>query len=416
MATRQRKNRGKDLDDINVGGGDTRPRIEELIQVYKFPEGKWVRVRLHGPVYTTGGFWVTVKKKDGSRGAFYTPAVSYDPDTQTLDSTIADPFRDAQKVLNTEENQVIQFAKRGYINGIVRSEQKNLPSRIRPTKEEEKTGFKDRDSDTPTPNKAIPLTPGLLKKIQALKELNTVEGKRATKAYAVTHPEFGCDIMIKYDSKASAANMYEVQISTQKPMTEEEKTYLLQNLERIEEAEAISEEEARKDLEGWAERNGHAEALGLTGGKTKKAKPKVEDDFDDDFDDGEEEVKEPKSKKSKKASGKVSKKGSKKVKVEVEDDPEDDFDDSQEDDEPTPEEEVKEPKSKKAKKASGKSSKKGSKKAKSKVGDEEVGSDEAPKKKSKTKTKSKPKAQPEKVEDNEDDDLDDFDDDFDDED
>src|SRR4051812_27996658 len=87
--------RGTDLDQVNTGN-NKRARISDKIPLFKFPEKKWVTVRIFGSIYTYGGYSVSTKNKEGKKTNFYTPCPSYDPSTQQRDSLIYDPWRDLE--------------------------------------------------------------------------------------------------------------------------------------------------------------------------------------------------------------------------------------------------------------------------------------------------------------------------------
>jgi hypothetical protein len=388
---------GTDLDDVSTGG-KRRADIGDKITILKFPERKWITLRIHGPIFVYGGYWVKTKKKDGKRGQFYTPCPSYDPKTQERDSKKYDPWRqleESEADLKPEERHV-NFTQHGYMNALSRAAQRDKPkSRTKPTKAERKTGFKDKDSDTWTANVAVKLPPGAVRKLKEQAGLNVVEMKGGqSKAFSVTHPKYGCDVRILYDSKKAPADQYQVSIGERKPLTEEEEEMLKWDLSDL--VEEMKESEVKRDYEGWASRNGVK--------VKKKKKEEIEDeDFDEDdgedFDD-EDEDDEPKSKKSKKSKS-DSKSKSKKKKKDEDDEDDEDLDDDEDDEDD-------EPKSKKSR------SKKKSKKDDDDddfdddLDEDEDDEDDEPKSKKKKKVKSK--------DDDEDDDLDDDEDEDDEED
>ena len=336
-----------DLDDGKTGGrGERSEGVRDLVDVFKFPEKKWTTIRLDKGLFSTANYWITTKKKDGSKGKFPTPCPSYDPDAQERDSTKADPWRDcaamlyanlSEKERKERDKQLIQFTQEWWMIGIVRAKQKQLPERMpKPTKAERASGFKDKDSDSLTAKYAIKLGRSLLGKIQELKGLNTVESKQtgAVKAFAVNDVKYGRDLRVYYDSSKAPADQYQVQLGEKRtPLTEEEQAMLSWDLATATAQPEIDEKLLAEDFKKWADK------MGIK--STKKSKKVV--DEDEDFDDEDEEEDEPKSKKSK---GDVPKKGKKSKKV-VEEDDEDEDEDEDEDDVP---------KSKKAK--AGKKSKK----------------------------------------------------------
>lgn len=325
------KQKGTDLDEVASNGGNNRQKISDVITLFKFPEKKWVTLRLHGPIFTYGGYWVTTKTKEGKKTKFYTPAPSYDPSTQQRDSTIYDPWRDleAKQADMERDDKTLNFATAGFLNGIFRTAQRDAPRKqAKHTSAERKSGFKDKDSDSYTPNVAIRLPYGALQKMKDQSGLNVVEVKGQTKAFPVTHPKYGCDVRIMYNPDKAPADQYSISIGERKPLTEEELALLKWDLSELE--TAPGEAEVKRDFESWAKRNG----VKVGGKKSKKSKDEDDEDFPDD--DGDDEEDEPKSKKKKSKSKKAAK----------DEDEDDDFDDEDEEDE----DEDDEPKSKKSKK------------------------------------------------------------------
>ena len=313
-----------DLDDGKSGTNDSKgPRVTDLCQVYKFPEKKFITVRLMPGLRAAGGYWVAIKKRDGSKTAFNTPCRSFDPESQTRDSTIPDAWRDVEtafREVNPDAGKdgkpqpPVRFAKEWYMEGIVRMEQRRMPETMpKATAAERTSGLKDLDSDTPTPVFAIKIGASLLGKLQALKELNVVEGKSGTKAFAVNDARWGVDVKILYDSKKAPADQYMVQTSEKHtPLTEEELAYLKPKLDESLTVIESDPKAVASEVADWAKR------MGLTQYLPKKGKKAAAEDEEDDEDD------EPVTKGKKPAA--------KKKAAPVEDD---DFDD-EEDDEPAP--------------------------------------------------------------------------------
>jgi len=329
-----------DLDDAKTSrGNDRRPDVGDLVEVYKFPEKKWTTIRLTPGLFSRARYWIKTKKKDGSPSKFPIECPSYDPQAQERDSTVPDPWRDQadreasamsdadRKDSKARERLNIQYTQDWFMEGIVRSIQKQLPERMpKPTAAERKSGFKDKDSDSLTAKRVVRLGKSLLGKLQELKGLNTVETKSgAVKAFSVNDPKFGRDIRVYYDSSKAPADQYQVQLGDKRtPLTEEELAMLGWDLATAcapvtagmdEEALEKYHKQVKNDFDQWAAK------MGI---KLKKARKDV--DEDEDFDEDEDD--EPKSKKT-------SKKPVKGKKSRDEDEDEDDFDDDEdEDDEP----------------------------------------------------------------------------------
>ena len=292
-----------DLEDGRTDNGrDRQPGVGDLVDVYKFPPKKWTSVRLFGGLYSAAGYWVKTKKKDGTLTKFPTACPSYDPSKQERDSTIPDPWRDFQQAqlqaLSEEErkekkNILVDYNQRWYMEGIVRVLQKQLPERMpKPTKQEAKTGFKDKDSDSLTAKRCIPLGRSLLGKIQALKSLNVIETDDGeAKAHSVAHPKYGRDIRVYFDPEKAPADQYQVQLGEKRtPLKQEEKEMLGWDLASATAQPEFDHEQIEKDFQQWAKKMNV---------KMKKMKKVVEDDEDFDSEDDEDEDEKPKSKKKK---------------------------------------------------------------------------------------------------------------------
>lgn len=403
MATRK----GTDLDGAKGNSRSDKVKITDLINLYKFPEKKWVTGRLYGDIHSYATGWVRGKNKEGKAIKFPVNMPSYDPETQQFDSTKYDPWYEiyeSEKGVERDD-QTVQVGRKFYGNWLSRSQQRQKPSTIsKPTAAERKSGFKDKDSDTWTPWVPYALPPGVITKIQELKGLNVVESRKtgSSKTYSVAHEKFGCDIRIYFDSSKAPGDQYQVQLGDRTPLTEEELAFLRWDTSNL--AEEVPEDEVRRDFESWAKRVGY----GLKK-KAKKDKGRSEEDEDED-DDLDDEP--PKSK----AKSKTSSKAKRPEPEDEDDEPEDEEDDDLEDDDPPPKSKSKKPapKSKKPVDEDGDD-----------LDDDDLDDDEddepAPKSKAKSKPKTSSKSKREEPEEDEDgdddssDDDDDLDDDDDDE-
>lgn len=311
----------RDMDDVPQGNGEKAARPDDLVNVAKFKDGKWITIRLLPGVMTQAHYWVNTKKKDGNKTRFPLPVPGFDSRSGNQDSEAYDPWRGAADKLNVyaedkeKSNVVIQFSKSYWMNAIIRPEQENEPGRSpKHTKQERETGFKDKDSDSWTPVQVVRLPKSFIDRVNGLKTMNVKRNKKTgtTESYSMSHAKYGCDIMVKYNANASPASQWEVQKGDRTPLTEDEQAYLLWDLDVLANPE-VSEEETKREFESWCKRNN----IKLGGGSSdddeddepkakKKSKKSRDEDEDDEFDDPK-----PK-KKSKKA---------------VDEDDDDDFDD-----------------------------------------------------------------------------------------
>lgn len=427
-----KQGQGIDLGDYKGNNSRNKPRIDDLITLYKWPVKKWTTARLYGPFYSYAGYWVKTKNKEGKPTRFFVECPSWDSATQRQDNTIYDPWRDqmeAERDLANEDKN-IQFVVHYYINAIIRSNQDNRPGKaVKPSKSEAKSGFKEKDSDSWTPVGAIRFPRGVVGKLQEFKALNVQENKKTgnMEPFHVTDPKYGCDIRVYYDPDKAPADQYQLQPKDKRsPLTEEEKEYLVWDLSNL--VEVSDEDEVARNFESWATRNGVETMAAAKKSAKKKAKDedlkkkkgrKVEDDEDDedfddedetDFDDEDEDEDEKPAKKGKKAA----KGKGKKSKDDDEDDEDEDDDDLDEDDEEDDEDEDDEPKSKKSAKgkkaAKGKSKKSRDEDADDDDEDEDEDEDEDDDDEDEKPSKSKKAAKGKKSKKSDDDDEDDFDD------
>jgi hypothetical protein len=374
------KREGTDLDDVKDSGRTRAARPDDKVDVFQFPEKKWVTLRLIGKTFAYGGYWVRGKKKDGSPVSYYVESPSFNPATQERDSTIYDPWRDAEVIVResiSEEDRKkgvrapLNFSRTFWMNAINRVLQKKFDAKgNKPTKAERVSGFKDKDSDTITPVVAVRFPQSLANKLRGLKELNTTERNGEVKTWPVSHEKYGCDVRIYYDSTKPPADQYQVVPREGKsPLTEEEKGYLIWDLSEL--SAPASEEETRANFERWSKQVGIKLKSSKSKGRSeeeddedededdddtpkrsskskkpvKKSSKKSDDDFDDDDfddedsdddedeedDDFEDEDEDDTPKKSKKAPAK--KAPAKKSKKPVDDEDDDDFDDDEDEDE-----------------------------------------------------------------------------------
>jgi hypothetical protein len=297
--------KAQDFDSVDIPGRDDTPRISDLVTQYKYPDGKYGTVRFIGGLYAYGGHWVKTKKKDGGSASFYTLCSAWDPETSKFDSTKECAWcanSDSQLMGERTISKSVEY----YSNVIDRKAQRaGAPDdATAPTKKEVASGFITKDSDTWTPVKACRCTPNVVKQIKGLKDLNIHEDAEGnTVGFSVSHPKYGMDVSLKYDSKApSPSAAYSVQRGDASPLKKSEKTFLIWDLNDL--LPIPSEEDVQKSYDDWLKRNG-----GKAAAKGKKAHDEDEDEDDvpakkkkkvvedDDFDEDEDEPAPKKKKK-----------------------------------------------------------------------------------------------------------------------
>ncbi len=339
--------------------GDAKPqtrgehaRLEDLVEVVKMANGKWVQLRIiPSDVLSYRQHWINILASKTKREVRIPKlCLAHNPSTEELDGEC--PYCGIDSQTSTAY----------LVNVIVRQLQDDAPAKNRVTKEERESGFKNMESDSWTPVRVLRLTAGLMKKVQELKGLNKVKGKDGVKTFDVDHQKFGMDINIKYDGNAKGPEKYQINTGERSPLTEEEMQYLKWQLDEelitqmgLESLSEAKKELGRMQIVGAEEFDGDDDEDDLSSKKkkpagkkpapSKKRPPVDEDDEDDDEDFDDDEDDEPAPKKSSKKPA-----PSKKRPPEDEDD-DDDFDDDDEDDdeddEPAPKKSSKKPAPKK---------------------------------------------------------------------
>lgn len=259
-------------------GKDLCVREDTLVDIYRYPSGKAVVLRLFGPVMSVGKYWVSTKKRDGKKGQFAIGCSSWDPMQGTRDPNKDDPWRDYEQKEYDEgiprDEHKVRFSVEYFCNAIIRSIQERPPRDMpEPTAEEAKTHFKDKDSDSWTPVRVVRLPLSVLDKVQKYKAMNVVRSKKTgrTATFDLTHEKFGCDITIMYDDKAAGAMMYTVNKDARTPLTEEEMNYLVWDLDRL--YTEYDSNDMQQSFDSWYKRNFEQTA--------KKTAAREEDDIED---------------------------------------------------------------------------------------------------------------------------------------
>ena len=373
-------------------------RLEELCDIHKFPDDKWLQLRFIEKVdpLVVKQHWIKILGgKDKREITIPRFCIAFDPlDPETPKEGINCPYCE----ISSGKDGAQRASEFFLINAIVRDIQEEEPAKkAKFTKDEEKTGFKDMRSKSWTPVRVIRLPGTLVARIQELGETNIHKDKKTKEKaqYDASHPKYGFDVQIKYKPKAAGTDKYSCDKvdGGATPLSSEEKEYLVYKLDEslLDTAGRMSQKQANEDF------------------KRMEIAGDIPDDDDDDDDDDDE----PKGKKSKKKGRSLddddddddvpSNKKSKKSKKPFEDEDDDDDDEDDEDEKPK--------KSSKKSKDKVKDKKKSSKKSRDDDDDEdEDDEDEKPKKSSKSKSKDKAKSSSKKSKKSKDDDDEDDDD------
>ena len=213
------------------GGGESK-RLEDLFDMLPLKDGKWTQIRLMPYEGTSvGQHWIDIiGSKSKKEVRIPKMCVSYDGKTEEHDPKVKCPYCS----IDEKFNPFYLF------NVLVRGMQEDAPRKNKLTSAEKKSGIKDVDSDSWTPIRVLRIPSSLMRKIMGLKDLN--KDRKTKKTYSVASAEFGADINVMYNSKASGTDKYQVQLSDKVALTEEELAFLRYELDGEEIAKELGRE------------------------------------------------------------------------------------------------------------------------------------------------------------------------------
>lgn len=229
-----KRSQGKGFDSFNpTTGAPKAPNLTELVDLFDYGKKKEFKAgRLIGGMEVIGLHKIKVKKKDGSAIQITKPCLAFDRKTGKLDETKKKKCGYCQMPRPHGYLQVKYFS-----NIIDREAQENLPRKIKePTKQEKKTGFREKGSPHVNPVYVIGAPSSLAKRMKSIDMRNVTKDKKGKKKhYEIRDPDHGLDIEIKFDKDEQAANMYDAVRSDDGPsaLTKEERKYMLWNLESL---------------------------------------------------------------------------------------------------------------------------------------------------------------------------------------
>ncbi len=327
MASNKRSMGWEDVpDSINT------KNFYDMYDAVTLEPNEWTQFRLVGDIVMLKIGWIPAKKKGGGLTAY--PVVSLSNNEE--DCPLVEAGIKQQDIFLT--------------NVIVRELQENKPRKAGTVPDQE---FRKVGDKWWSPIKVLKLPFGAVQKVKNLGQLNKVKSKTGEiKVMPLNHPKFGRDILVSYDPKGQGSGMYDIQKEDRSPLTEEESSYLLYNLELVFDCiqtydDIVESIQKAYDEDLFDDDNCNMKALRRLVEESdddddddnddddmdldeddedeppkKKSKKKVVEDEDDDLDlDDDDDEDEPPKKKSKTTS-----KTKKKV-VEDDDDDEDELDD-----------------------------------------------------------------------------------------
>lgn len=305
-----RRVKGGSFDDVKTNERSNMTFLGDAFDLLNLSEhdGDFVKIRFLGGLVGTALHWVSIQKKDGDWANIPKQCLAFDPETLEMSDKVC-PYCDAAAKFRKLDIKVKVKGKLNFpvatgvdyiYNAISRELQEEITPKIT-TKEEKESGLITKGSKSKTPVRVVRITGGLAKKLRDLKNLNvhlvsvknkkTGETTKERVAQDLSHPKYGRDVFIKYDSKAAdAASTYSVQRDDVTPLTEEEMAYLRWDIEAfpfMNEPESL--EEANKNIESF-----QGSCWELISGKKKKKVEEVDyddddDEVDDDLDDDEDD-------------------------------------------------------------------------------------------------------------------------------
>jgi len=210
---------------VDTRGKDKPERWTEKVELGKFKDGKFIALRPVGNPMPVRMHWIPVKKKDGTLTKFPVVCCDFDPETESLKEERRCP------ACNIETIQTQRF----YIaNFIVRSLQEEKPANAKPYymyPAEVNKKYREVDDESWSPIRVFRIPVSVANALKDISTLNVHKVDGVKKSFPIEHPDYGCDVLIKFDSSQEASSMYNVQKGEHTPLTKEEREYKLFNLD-----------------------------------------------------------------------------------------------------------------------------------------------------------------------------------------
>ena len=268
------KRSGRGFNSQNPGR-EKQERVTDKIELFQLT-ADYTAMRLIGDVTPYVTHWIKVLSK--RKGITFIPpkvAVNFISELDTFDDTIEDPYMDIPNPRDTR--------KYYYCNAIIREIQDLEPRKApKPTKEERKSGYKDIKSKSWTPVRVIRLPSSVVRKLAAMAQANKHKVKGKIKEFDLTDPEYGMDVMLRFDSQEQGSAMYDVSADGETgvtPLSKTEQQYLTWRLDDLMTLETPKEAsvEAKRIAENAPPSDEEEEAADETEKKKKKKRKRVDD-------------------------------------------------------------------------------------------------------------------------------------------
>lgn len=283
---------------------ESRPKLHELVKMadYKKHENEFNAYRFVGnltpiaqiwiPIYKDGKPMISEKTKKAIEIPFY--ATNYDYKTGKFIEDRKCPFIELANYMNQFREKPIRVSESKLaqaINRAVQEENSDDQGRFRKrgqvTQSEKATRFKDSmDSACRTPVEVHTLGYMLGQDFSSILALNKVKVKDAagnvkTVVKSIADPKYGCDVQIKFDSKNKTSKKTAAQKGDKSPLTPEEQSFLLWDLDKAIAKLVLKPAEAKAEASRiLAEFKKSLKA----GGKRASQEPE-DDDLPDDIED-----------------------------------------------------------------------------------------------------------------------------------
>lgn len=222
---------------------DTKPntRVDwrELVELYQYKkctEQEFNHVRCVGEITSAVIHWIKITNKEGKQSKFPIVCCGYDPETELINEG------NCPACLSRSKGQKFYLQ-----NAIIRQLQEDKPARAKSIEEfpeEMKRKFRQKDDKSWSPIRVLKIPSSAAGQLRDIVKLNKHKIEGSIECMDVSDPKYGCDVFIKYDSNEAPASMYNVQRGEASPLTAEEKTYKLFDLNIVK----PEPEKAEKDL------------------------------------------------------------------------------------------------------------------------------------------------------------------------